>query len=85
MFAFLIFAPARFLLLFVVLKILCIYLAERAHTQVGRVTEREGEAGSPVSRTLGSWPEPKADAKLTEPPRPPCPCWILSPKKLSHF
>lgn len=42
--------------------------------------EGEGEAGSPLSReqdlglnqrTLGSWPEPQADAQPTEPPRRP--------------
>ena len=49
---------------------------------MGGGTERdeEGEAGSPLSRepnvgldprTLGSWPEPKADTSPTEPPRCP--------------
>jgi len=49
----------------------------REGTQAGGV--REGEAGFPLSRepnvgldprTLGSWPELKADAPPTEPPRP---------------
>ena len=44
---------------------------ERAGTWMGGGAEGEGEAGSPLSRepdaglysrTLGSWPEPKADA-----------------------
>jgi len=46
-----------------------------------RGTERGGETGSLLSRepsagldpgALGSWPEPKADIELTEPPRRPC-------------
>ena len=53
----------------------------RGGTQAGGVGE--GDAGFPLSRepeedmglhprTLGSGPEPKADTRLTEPPRRPC-------------
>ena len=64
------------------LNILFIHLRRRA--QAGREAEAEGEADSPLiwesdlgldSRTLRSWPEPKADVKLTEPCR--CP-WNLT-------
>ena len=55
---------------------------KRMHKQGEQEAEGEGqgEAGSPLSRepdaglnprTLGSWPEPKANAELIEPPRCP--------------
>ena len=55
---------------------------ERRHKQAEWQAEAEGEAGFPPSkepdvgldpRTLGSWPEPKAAAYPTEPPRRP---WV---------
>ena len=53
---------------------------ERASKQGELQAEGEGEAGSPLRREpnvgldpriLRSWPEPKADAEPTEPPRYP--------------
>jgi len=53
---------------------------EREDTQAEGAAEREGEAGSQLSREpntgpdpriLRSRPEPKADARPTEPPRSP--------------
>ena len=56
-----------------------IYLRENTNRVRGRRRERNrlpAEQGAPWDagldpRTPGSWPEPKADASLTEPPRGP--------------
>ena len=59
---------------------LSIYLGEKERTQVGRKADREGEAGSPMSRepgmesdprTSGSWPELKAHANWLNHPGVP--------------
>ena len=56
------------------LKSFYLFEREREREWAGEAPEGEGEAGSPLNResnprTLGSWPELKAD---TEPPRHPC-------------
>ena len=62
---------------------LCIWEWEWERAQAGRAAEAEGEAGSLLSwkpeeglhpRTPGSWPELKADAQPTEPPKCPEKC-----------
>ena len=67
----------QFYFIYLFLKYL-IYLFERERestlSQVGRGAEREREAGSPLSRepassTLRLWPEPKADASPSSPPK----------------
>ena len=54
---------------------LFLYLREGVSDRERAQTEAEGAAGSLLSggpgRVLGSWPEPKAVAQLTEPPRRP--------------
>ena len=67
-------------LCFVLFKILCIHLRERQRAWEKRRAEGEEETDSLLSpepeaglypRTLGSWPELKSDAQVTEPPRCP--------------
>ena len=80
-----------FFFFFILFKILFIWERERKSTSCGGEAKEWGEAGSQRCRepdvglnprTIGSWPEPKAAAQMTEPLRCPVLLFLIPVKAL---